>query len=61
MSNEIGPQMIKSICKSKAYGEDAETTAAMHGVSVEDVEQIWNEHAEKVSEYIQHFKTLQEG
>ena len=61
MNNEIGPQMIKSICKSKAYGETAETTAQMHGVTVEDVKEIWEEHAERVSEYIEHFKSLQEG
>lgn len=61
MNNQIGPQMIKSICKSKAYGETAETTAQMHGVTVEDVEQIWKEHSDKVTAYIQHFRALQEG
>jgi hypothetical protein len=61
MNKNIGPQMIKSICKSKAYGESAENTAAMHGVSVEDVEQIWKENAEKITEYVTYFKSLQEG
>ncbi len=61
MNSNIGPQMVKSICKSKAYGETAEKTAEMHGVAVEDVKEIWGKYSEQVSEYIEHLKSLQEG
>lgn len=49
----MSEQMIKSICKSKAYGETAEKTAEMHGVTPEQVQQIWNDHPDKIAEYKQ--------
>lgn len=50
-TTEISEQMILSICKSAAYGETAEKTALMHGVSAEQVQQIWNDHPDKILDY----------
>ena len=47
----ISEQTIKSICKSAAYGETAERTAMMHGVTPEQVQQIWNDHPDKILDY----------
>jgi acetyl-CoA acetyltransferase len=49
----MSEQMIKSICKSAAYGETAEKTAEMHGCTTEDVKAIWAEMPEKIAEYKQ--------
>lgn len=48
---KISEQTVKSICKSAAYGETAEKTALMHGVSAEQVQQIWNDHPDKILDY----------
>lgn len=37
---EMSEDAKKSICKSAAYGETAERTAMMHGVTPEQVQQI---------------------
>ncbi len=50
-TTEISEQMILSICKSAAYGETAEKTALMHGVSAEQVQQIWNDNPDKILDY----------
>lgn len=50
-TTETSEQMILSICKSAAYGETAEKTALMHGVTVEQVQQIWNDHPDKILDY----------
>lgn len=47
----MSEQMIKSICKSKAYGETAEKTAEMHGCTVEEVYEIWKSNIDRVSKY----------
>ena len=49
----MSEQMIKSICKSKAYGESAEKTAEMHGCTVDEVKAIWADNPEKIAEYKQ--------
>ncbi|MBQ8119188.1 MAG: hypothetical protein IJ172_00490 [Ruminococcus sp.] len=49
----ISEQTILSICKSAAYGETADKTALMHGVTAEQVQQIWAEMPEKIAEYKQ--------
>lgn len=48
---EISEQMIKSICKSKAYGETAEKTAEMHGCTVKEVYEIWKNNTERIDKY----------
>lgn len=55
---EISEQTILSICKSAAYGETAEKTALMHGVSAEQVQQIWNEHPDKILDYQSFYKQM---
>lgn len=50
-TTEISEQTILSICKSAAYGETAEKTALMHGVSAEQVQQIWNDNPDKIIDY----------
>jgi acetyl-CoA acetyltransferase len=47
----MSEQMIKSICKSKAYGETAERTAQEHGCTVEEVYEIWKNNTERVDKY----------
>ena len=47
----MSEQMIKSICKSKAYGETAEKTAEMHGCTVEEVLDIWKQSPDLIEEY----------
>ena len=47
----ISEQTILSICKSAAYGETAEKTALMHGVTPEQVQQIWNDNPDKIIDY----------
>ena len=47
----MSEQMIKSICKSKAYGESAEKTAEMHGCTVEEVYEIWKNNTERIDKY----------
>lgn len=47
----MSEQMIKSICKSKAYGEAAEKTAEMHGCTVEEVYEIWKNNTERIDKY----------
>lgn len=47
----MSEQMIKSICKSKAYGETAEKTAEMHGCTVEEVYEIWKNNTERIDKY----------
>lgn len=47
----MSKQMIKSICKSKAYGETAERTAREHGCTVEEVYEIWKNNTERVDRY----------
>lgn len=52
MSNTtISEQTVLSICKSAAYGETAEKTALMHGVTAEQVQQIWNDNPDKIIDY----------
>lgn len=59
MSNTtISEQMILSICKSAAYGETAEKTARMHGVTAEQVQQIWNDHPDKIIDYQAFYKQM---
>lgn len=48
---EISEQMIKSICKSAAYGETAERTAQEHGCTVEEVCEIWKNNTERIDQY----------
>ena len=48
----------KSICKSAAYGETAGKTALMHGVTAEQVQQIWNEHPDKILDYQAFYKQM---
>lgn len=50
-TTEISEQMIKSICKSKAYGETAERTAQEHGCAVEEVYEIWKNNTERIDKY----------
>lgn len=50
-NSDISEQTILSICKSAAYGETAEKTALMHGVTAEQVQQIWNENPDKILDY----------
>lgn len=50
-TTEISEQTILSICKSAAYGETAEKTALMHGVTAEQVQQIWNDNPDKIIDY----------
>lgn len=57
-TTEISEQMILSICKSAAYGETAEKTALMHGVTAEQVQQIWNEHPDKILDYQNFYKEM---
>lgn len=47
----MSEQTILSICKSAAYGETAEKTALMHGVTAEQVQQIWNNNPDKIIDY----------
>lgn len=47
----MNEQMIKSICKSKAYGETAEKTAEMHGCTVDEVYEIWKNNTERIDKY----------
>jgi hypothetical protein len=47
----MSEQMIKSISKSKAYGETAEKTAEMHGCTVSEVNEIWDSMKETIIEY----------
>ncbi|MCR5478269.1 MAG: hypothetical protein K6F27_00230 [Ruminococcus sp.] len=47
----MSEQMIKSICKSKAYGETAERTAQKHGCTVEEVYEIWKNNTERIDKY----------
>lgn len=54
----ISEQTILSICKSAAYGETAEKTAEMHGVTVEQVQQIWNENPNKILDYQAFYKQM---
>ena len=49
--DNISEQTILSICKSAAYGETAEKTALMHGVTAEQVQQIWNDNPDKIIDY----------
>lgn len=60
MSN-ISPETIKSICKSAAYGETAEVTAAHHQVSVEDVKNIWADNPELIKDYKDNFEAIAGG
>ena len=57
-TTEISEQMILSICKSAAYGETAAKTAQMHGVTVEQVQQIWNDHPDKILDYQAFYKQM---
>lgn len=57
-TTEISEQTIKSVCKSAAYGETAEKTALMHGVKAEQVQQIWNEHPDKILDYQSFYKQM---
>lgn len=50
-NSDISEQTILSICKSAAYGETAEKTALMHGVTAEQVQQIWNDNPDKIIDY----------
>lgn len=50
-TTEISEQTILSICKSAAYGETAEKTALMHGVTAEQVQQIWHDNPDKIIDY----------
>ena len=56
--DKISEQMILSICKSAAYGETIEKTAQMHGVTAEQVQQIWNEHPDKILDYQAFYKQM---
>ncbi len=47
----MSEQMIKSICKSKAYGETADRTAQEHGCTTAEVYEIWKENTELIAEY----------
>lgn len=60
MSNtaNISEQMILSICKSAAYGETAEKTARMHGVTPQQVQAIWNDNPDKILDYQAHYKQM---
>ena len=58
MNENISPQMIKSICKSAAYGESKEKTAQMHGVTPEQVQQIWNDNPDKILDYQSFYKQM---
>ena len=59
MSNTtISEQTVLSICKSAAYGETAEKTALMHGVTPEQVQQIWNDHPDKILDYQAFYKQM---
>lgn len=58
MANEISEQTILSICKSAAYGETADKTALMHGVTAEQVQQIWDENTDKILDYQTFFKQM---
>lgn len=57
-TTEISEQMILSICKSAVYGETAEKTALMHGVTVEQVQQIWKENPDKILDYQTFYKQM---
>ena len=57
-TTKISEQMILSICKSAAYGETIEKTAQMHGVTAEQVQQIWNEHPDKILDYQAFYKQM---
>lgn len=48
----MSEQMIKSICKSKAYGETADRTAQEHGCTTAEVYEIWKSHTEMIEEYL---------
>lgn len=48
---KISEQTVKSICKSKAYGETAERTAQEHGCTVEEVYEIWKNNTERIDKY----------
>lgn len=50
--------MKLSICKSAAYGETAEKTAEMHGVTPEQVKQIWNDNPDKILDYQSFYKQM---
>lgn len=54
----ISEQTIKSICKSAAYGETADKTALMHGVTAAQVQQIWNDHPDKILDYQTFYKQM---
>lgn len=47
----MSEQIIKSICKSKAYGETAERTAQEHGCTTEEVYEIWKNNTERIDKY----------
>lgn len=55
---DISEQTILSICKSAAYGETAEKTALMHGVTAEQVKQIWNDNPDKILGYQAFYKQM---
>lgn len=48
----MSEQMIKSICKSKAYGETADRTAQEHGCTTAEVYEIWKSNTEMIEEYL---------
>lgn len=48
----MSEQMIKSICKSKAYGETADRTAQEHGCATAEVYEIWKSNTEMIEEYL---------
>ena len=48
----MSEQMIKSICKSKAYGETADRTAQEHGCTTAEVYEIWKSNTKMIEEYL---------
>lgn len=59
MSYQIISEETKlSICKSAAYGESKEKTAQMHGVTPEQVQQIWNDNPDKILDYQSFYKQM---
>lgn len=57
----ISPETIKSICKSAAYGETAEVTAAHHQVSVDDVKNIWADNPDRIKDYKENHEAIAGG
>ena len=57
-NSDISEQTILSICKSAAYGETAEKTALMHGVTPEQVQAIWNDNPDKIIDYQAFYKQM---